>query len=484
MMKETLKSLKSKYAAMSEPVKASVWYTVSNVMLKGIALLSTPIFTRIMSKAQYGSYSVYQSWYAVFSIITTLNLFQGGFNKGMMRYEKDRDAFISSQVTLMTLMVVFWGGIYFANTAFWDSLIGLTPPLMGAMFIELIGVTTVEFWSARERFDFKYKRYVFVSAATTILSISIGIVTVLLSEDKVVARVYSDVFAKVLFGAVLFIPLLLRGKKLFNWEYWKYGLGFNLPLMPHFFSTFILHQADRIMIDNMVGSAEAACYSIAYSISSMMQLITDAINKALIPYIYRMIGAQKVSDVRRNTKGLFVLVGVLAILVMAFAPEIILIFAGESYMDAIWIIPPVATAMFFIFCYGMFSTFEYYFQRTGMIAVASCICAVLNIVLNYIFIGLFGYRAAGYTTLFCYIMLALLHYVFYKKIIRTEIPEQGDVYDMKFVLLVSVGVLATMGIMLLVYNMTPVRYALLACILITGFIKRKWVIAQLKNLKK
>lgn len=482
-MKEKLNALKTKYDAMSEPVKASLWYTVSNVMLKGIALLSTPIFTRIMSQAQYGSYSVYQSWYAIFSIITTLNLFQGGFNKGMMRYEKDRDGFISSQVTLMALMVLGWAGVYFLNTDFWDNLIGLTPPLMAAMFIELWGVTTVEFWSARERFDFKYRRYVFVSSATTILSISIGIVTVLLSEDKVMARVYSDVFAKVIFGAVLFIPLLLRGKKLFCWEYWKYGLCFNLPLMPHFFSTFILHQADRIMIDNMVGSAEAACYSIAYAISSMMQLITDAINKALIPYIYRMIGAERVADVRKNTKGLFVLVGVLAILVMSFAPEIILVFAGRDYMEAMWIIPPVAGAMYFIFCYNMFSTFEYYFQRTGMIAVASCVCAVLNIILNYIFISLFGYQAAGYTTLFCYIMLALLHYTFYKKIIKTEIPEQGDVFDMKFVVLVSVGVLVTMGVILVVYRVTILRYALLASILLLGIVKRKWVIAQLKNLK-
>ena len=54
---------------------------------------------------------------------------------------------------------------------------------------------------------------------------------------------------------------------------------------------------------------------------------------------------------------------------------------------------------------------------------------------------------------------------------------------MKFVVLVSVGVLVTMGVMLVVYRVTILRYALLASILILGILKRKWVIAQLKNLK-
>lgn len=56
-------SIKEKYSALSFPVKASLWYTVCNVINKAIALLATPIFTRIMTEEEYGTFAVFQSWY-------------------------------------------------------------------------------------------------------------------------------------------------------------------------------------------------------------------------------------------------------------------------------------------------------------------------------------------------------------------------------------------------------------------------------------
>ena len=39
-----LKTLVDKYKSLSAPVKASIWFTVCNIIQKGIALISTPIF--------------------------------------------------------------------------------------------------------------------------------------------------------------------------------------------------------------------------------------------------------------------------------------------------------------------------------------------------------------------------------------------------------------------------------------------------------
>ena len=85
---------------------------------------------------------------------------------------------------------------------------------------------------------------------------------------------------------------------------------------------------------------------------------------------------------------------------MAFAPEVILIFAGKKYMDAIYVIPPIACSVYFIFVYSLYSTIEYYYQKTKSIALATTISAILNLLLNTVCIEKFGYYAAGYTTLF------------------------------------------------------------------------------------
>ena len=54
---------------------------------------------------------------------------------------------------------------------------------------------------------------------------------------------------------------------------------------------------------------------------------------------------------------------------------------------------------------------ELFYKKTTFATVASTIAAVSNIILNYIFIKLFGFVAAGYTTMVCYALLALLHYI-------------------------------------------------------------------------
>jgi O-antigen/teichoic acid export membrane protein len=153
-------------------------------------------------------------------------------------------------------------------------------------------------------------------------------------------------------------------------------------------------------------------YSVAYTIATMMNLVVTAINNALTPFIYQSINSGKSKDIKKTTAPAFFIMALMCIITMAFAPELIMIFAGRNYSQAIYVVPPVAASVYFIFLYGMFSTIEYYYQKTVKIAVATFVAAALNIVLNYVFIKSYGYYAAGYTTLVSYMLLAFLHYRF------------------------------------------------------------------------
>ena len=148
-----------------------------------------------------------------------------------------------------------------------------------------------------------------------------------------------------------------------------------------------------------------------------------------------------------------------------------------------YVIPPVAASVFFIFLYSLFSTIEYYYQKTGFIAVATCICAVLNLVLNYICIKIYGYYAAGYTTLICYIGLALLHYIFYKQVLKEE-QICNDLYDIKWIILLSVMVIAIMILMAMTYEQLWIRYSLV--LIGTGIVltRRKEIIKILLILRE
>ena len=88
------------------------------------------------------------------------------------------------------------------------------------------------------------------------------------------------------------------------------------------------------------------------------------------------------------------------------------VFSTAAYYEAIYIIPPISASIIFTTMYSFFSIPEYYYDANKFSMVASIIAAVANIITNYIFIKLFGYLAAGFTTLFCNILMALGHYVY------------------------------------------------------------------------
>lgn len=479
-----LKGIWNKYKNSSEPLKASLWYTVCNVLSKGLALISTPIFTRLLTEEEYGTFAIFQSWFSILIIFTSLNIFMGGYTKGLLLFKGKEEEYTSASLMQTTLILLCFTCAYFINIEFWTDLFDLPPHLMAGLFWELLFMPALDFWAARKRFDYQYKQYVAVTLAMSALGLLGGVAAVILSSFKLEARVYADVAAKVLFSGIIFGIIMLRGKKLYNKSFWVYNFKFNIPLLPHYLSNYVLSQSDRIMIGKMIGKGEAGIYSVAYTISMMMNLVITAINNALTPYIYKSIEGKTSGNIKRVTRPMFVLVAGLSILAMTFAPEIILIFGGQNYMDAIYIIPPVSASVYFIFVYAMFSTIEYYFQKTGLIAIATTLCAALNLILNFIFINLFGYYAAGYTTLVCYACLTLAHFVFYKRVISKEMGVNTSLYDEKAILLTSIVVVAVMLLMSLIYSIFWLRYLIIAALVVTAVIKRKTIKETLLQFKK
>ncbi len=478
------KSIKDKYKNMPTPIKATLWYTFCNFLNKGIALLSTPIFTRILTEEQYGTFSIFQSWLNILIIFTSLNIFMNGYTKGLLLYKKDTKGFTSSQLFLTTCLTTLFAVIYLTNVAFWTNIFDLQPALMGAMLVELMIMPALEFWSAKQRFDYKYKKVVLLSITMNILSVAVSIISVINSECKIEARIFSDVIVKAILIIPLFIIIMSQGKKLFNKEYGTYSLKFNIRLIPHYLSNFILNQSDRIMIGKMVGKAEAAFYSVSYTISNIIFLVVSAINNSLIPFIYKSISSNNTKRIKRPISFLVVIIAGLCVITMAFAPEIIRVFAGKKYMDAIYVIPPVTASVFFIFIYSLYSNIEYYYQKTILVTIATSISAVINVIMNFIAIKQFGYYAAGYTTLICYIVLSLCHFINYKKVIKAEGKFREEFYDNGFIFKVGVMMIIITVIMSLIYSNIIIRYSAIILILLIAVFNKKIITSNVKELKE
>jgi O-antigen/teichoic acid export membrane protein len=353
------------------------------------------------------------------------------------------------------------------------------------MFVLIWTSGVFDFWAAEQRVRYKYKLLVAVTILVSVAKPTLGIFLVLHSEDKVTARILGLAIVELVGYSWMFFSQMVKGKKIFSLRYWIYALKFNIPLIPHYLSQTVLNNSDRIMITRMVGDSAAGIYSLAYSISLIMSLINTSLLNTISPWIYQKIKNRKTDEIAPVAYSCLILVAGVNILLIAMAPEVVAVFAPSSYYEAIYIIPPVAMSVFFMFCYDLFAKFEFYYEKTNFIMLASVCSAIVNIVLNYIFIGIFGYYAAGYTTLLCYIIYAASHYCFMKKVCR-ECMDGVVVYNTKILVCIS-GVFCGLGFMFLfTYKMIVVRYILVIILSAVLMWKRKYIIDKAKcvlNLK-
>lgn len=481
MTKNKIKGLLNKYTSLSVQVKASFWFLICGFLQKGVSIITTPIFTRLLSTAEYGQYSVFNSWLGIVSVFVTLQLYSGAFTQGMVKFENKKMKYASSIQGLCLTLVVCWTIIYLLFHEFWNNLFELTIVQMLAMLVLIWSTSVFNFWSVEQRVDLRYHTLVTITIVSTLAKPFVGIIFVILAEDKVTARILGLALVELVCYTWMFFSQMHRGKTYFDRSFWKHALLFNLPLLPHYLSMVVLNSSDRIMINNMVGSNEAGIYSLVYSISQIMTVLNTALLQTIEPWMYKKIKANRMEDLSGVAYPAVIGVSAVNILLIAFAPEAIALFAPPAYYDAIWVIPPVAMSVYFMFAYSFFAVFEFYYEKTKYIAIATVSGAVLNIVLNYIFIKLFGYCAAGYTTLACFIIFAVYHFHFMRKICKKEM---GEVFPYSTrILLIITGIFMVLGFALLfTYYNVFVRYVFIVLLFIVVIIKRKTILKMAKKI--
>lgn len=475
-----LDNIKKKWDKMSVAKKASLALIFAKFCQKGIAMISTPIFTRIMDTDQFGAITNFTSWQSIIVIIATLNLSQGVFNNGMLEFKNDRNRFTFSALALANLCTVVFFGIYIIFRRELYKYIGLSDQLMVLMFAYMIFYPAFSYWSCRQRYEYKYKLLTIITILTTFLQMVLGVVAVLSvdTQSQALAKLYATEVVLILTGIIMYVVIAFRARFQGKFSYVKYAFRFNIFLVPHFLAMTVLASGDKVMIASMVGNTETAIYGVSYTAASVINIFWQAIEASWTPWLFEHLSSNNRAPIKDRANQIITIFASISIACMLFAPEIMRILASESYMEGIYIIPSVTAGVFFTAVYALYMRLEYYSKKTKATMVGSAVVAVANVVMNYVFINLFGYMAAGYTTLVCYIFLSIYHYWYSRKI------GMNDIYDDKFTISLSVGMIVFSIVVTFTYSFSFLRYGLIGVIGVLCVWKRDWIIPQIKNILK
>jgi len=419
-------------------LKAGTWYTISNFLLKGIGFITTPVFTRLLSKGEYGDYSNYTAWLSIVAILVTLEM-SGCVYRARYDFEEDFDAFLSSIIFCGTCITAACYAIVLIFMRYFVQIFDLPAVYIHLMFMNVLISPALTIMQAKHRILQKYKSFVAVSIGTTLASTLVSLYCVYTFEDKLFGRIAGMTVPLLVVYLIAYIIMMSRGRKLYNKEYWKYAIAFSLPLVPHLLSNTILGSSDRIMIKQLDSAESAAVYAVAYSCGMVIAILFNSLNQAWEPWLFDRVHAKDYPSVIKVSRYYLLFFVVLVMGCILVAPELIWFMGGKNYYEAVYCIPPVMVGYGCKFAYTFYVNMERFEKKTKYISIGTITAAVLNVVLNFIFIPIFGYIAAAYTTLVGFLMLVFMHYMMSKKMGLT------DMYDNRFIFLM-VGVMIVLGI--------------------------------------
>ncbi len=474
--------IREKWNKMPITVKVSTAYALCSILQKCISLITMPLFTRLLTTEQYGQVTIYQSWHGILTIFLTLNLMYGSFSTAMVKFEKDREGYISTVQSICVVLSVFFLIIYLPLRNYWNVLFELPTEIMSLMVAETLCTTSLLLWSGKKRFEFKYKSVVAITLAIAIASPLLQYLLVINNDEKGYYRIIGAAVINIAIGGFFFVFNSLKGRDHFNKEYWKYAIGFNVPLLAYYLSQVVFNQSDRIMISHMVGTDKAALYGVAYTLAMVLTFILNAINNSYVPWYYGKIKDGRMKDNRNVSLAIAALMALMLLGIIWFAPEIVLVMAGEKYAEAVYVVPPVAISLLLLFYSQLFINVEFYYEEKGKLVWASIGAALVNLGLNWIFIRQFGFIAAAYTTLASYIVFVLCNYFAMRKTLKSkDVADDGFSYKGLVVLFVIFMALSYTGVIM--YELLIPRVLVSVLVLATIAIRKNSIVKLYRQIK-
>lgn len=435
-------------------VRSGLWYTVSTIIVKGTVFISTPFFTRILSKTEYGDYNNYLSWVSIAIILVTLN-FDSTMISARYDYEKEYDNYCLTVFLYSLISCVIWLIVLHTFQTQFEKITGISKGFIYPIVIYLAFYGAIEIFLARCRILFEYKQVAIINIAIAVLSVGLAIILSAFLQDKLWAIVLGQIIPNIAVGTIICGIIIKKANRVIRGA-WRYALPICLPFIPHLLSMILLNAMDRIMIKKICGAEDTALYSVAYTCGYAVAVFMISMNTAFCPWLGERINNKEYKEIRRFSYKYITLFIYLLIGVLLVSPEMLMVLGGKKYMCAKNVIPPVAVGVAFQFLYTMFVNVEQITKKTWGMAFASISAAILNFCLNRALIPAFGYEIAAYTTLLSYLWLLIVHMLFVVKI------KYSFIYDYKFMVCVVVGLILIMIGLSVLYNNTILRWIIVA----------------------
>lgn len=405
---------------MSEAKKLSkdiLIYGISNGLQSLVPFFMLPILTSAISAEGYGLLSLIETSVLFLIPFIMLNLEAGILVEFYKVEKKELNIYITNGILISLSSFLIISILFFITHNFIAKILAIPPELILLLpilvILRLIPTIVLVLYQA-EQSAIKYLTF---SISQTIVDFSLSVFFVMVIKYGYVGRLSSIYLAFFLFTIIGIFVLYKR--KYINYTFSKRKiveiLKFGVPLIPHTIGGIIIIMSGRYFISYFKGNSLVGLYTVAYQIGGLVLLFSRSVNQAWSPILFNLLKEKKIDNAFKITKILFVLFILVCGVVFLSSNFLFNILVNKSYIGAKEYFPFLLLGFLFQSLYFLFANFIFYSKKTEFLAMITFSGALLNLILNYILIKIYGVIGIAYSNAITWFFFLLLVFMVFKR---------------------------------------------------------------------
>ena len=400
--------------ALRKLVGASAVYGLGSVLVRGLAFLLLPVYTRYLTPTEYGIVALTVTCTVVLGMLYPLGL-RGAVSRtyysgGSVEERKERVGTLwIAMIFSATVMALLLDRVGPALAAALLPEVPFHPYLRLAVwtaFLGVLGLTPLVLLQAQER----ALHYVLLTMWTALTTTAVTVWLVVRgggAEGYLQGALVGGVLA-----AVPFVALTTRQvRPVFRLSVLAPALAFSLPLVPHALAGWALEMSDRAILTRLLPLRDVGVYSLGYQLGAAMGLLTTAFNAAWVPFLFGALKEEGESAHSKLTRLVTYFAIVLCFVALGWSLMVehaIRLIAGPEFREAYRVTPWVVGGYVFSGLYLIPTNLLFWRQQTRVIPLVTLAAGAVNIGLNLWLVPRYGAIAAAWSTLVAYAILLIL----------------------------------------------------------------------------
>jgi O-antigen/teichoic acid export membrane protein len=380
--------------------------------MRVLGILCIPIFTRLLTPAEYGTVAIFLSTVTILVGLSGL-----ATNVAIKRFYFDKDVnFGAICGTVIRSLIPYHACILVLGLFFRAPLSRALQMPSHVIFAALLSAIALSYMRIRQDYlqvrhrSTEYVIYQFLQAGGGIL---LGLAAVVVLDSyKMEGRIFSFAIASILSGVVAAVFLFRQFTDDYDLSLLSKSLALCLPLVPSILSSHVLAYIDRLIIGSVRGVADAGVYSLGYQVGMVLNMVILASSRSWQPYFYQCLSRRTLEELTPILRGYSAVIHGIAACLILFGREIVVLLSGEAYVGAAGVVSLVAVGYVFFFYYTLWGHYTVYYRKTGYNSAIIIFVALVNVLLNVILVPRYGIMAAAWTTTTSYILQFVMFWGF------------------------------------------------------------------------